>query len=119
MLKRLFLLVLICLVVVAGVRPGVAIADHGYSAAMEGMESQDHHPTAPCADERDSLNHLARSSGCCLAMMAGCFAPAIGSEITHVARRGAGVRWTPWPIPAENLVPVAVAPDLRPPRATL
>lgn len=120
MLKRLIIALLVCAALVAGVRPGMAGAvDHGSAAPMAGMDAPHHAMAIPCEDGKGPGDHLGRSSAGCLAMMAGCFAPAISNDFVHVARTGAGVRWTPWVVPAESLVPVAVAPDLRPPRVLL
>ncbi len=120
MLKRLIIALLVCAALVASVRPGMAVvgdsAPKGHAAGME----MAHHPmAAPCEDENSAGNHMPPSAMGCVAMMSGCFPPAVRGDLVHVARSGAGVRWTPWSGPAEDLVPVTVAPDLRPPRATL
>ncbi|MGC2855542.1 hypothetical protein ACM64Y_08705 [Novispirillum sp. DQ9] len=122
MLKRLIIALLVCAALVAGVRPGMAGAPDPVPqpAPMADMAAAPHHQMAvPCDDDGGAGDHLGRASGGCVAMMAGCFAPAIGCDPLPVARTAAWVRWLPRIAAADHLVPVAVAPDLRPPRVLL
>lgn len=136
MLKRLLLSLLLLAALAGGWRPAVAglhgTAGHGpagHAAAVAAAPQADQvvQADADCDPAPHHCEHGAGTDGRapmqdmsrCAAMAAGCFAPVIDAIRLEVVRTGEPTRLRLRGRPAALLPPVALTPDLRPPRTSL
>jgi hypothetical protein len=130
MLKRLFILLMLCAAVIGSGRVAFAgatgpMAQMQSSADLSTLSSSQMQSMGDCAEHgyqssgqsQPSAPH--HTTNTCPVMGAGCFPPAIDPYRAMVRRTLAPVQWRPWPMGLQQLSSIALLPDLRPPRQLL